>query len=95
MHEGTLVRDLVRKVTSLAQVEGGARVTQVTVKLGRLSHISPSHLREHFEHETLGTIAEGAWLDVEVMPNTDDPMALELILDSIQVVSPELVGPQD
>jgi hydrogenase nickel incorporation protein HypA/HybF len=95
MHEGTLVRSLVRKVTSLALVEGGTRVTRVTVKLGCLSHMSPSHLCEHFDHETLGTIAEGARLDIEVMGNTDDPAALELILDSIQVVTPEPIGPRN
>ena len=37
------------------------------VKLGALVHISGEHFREHFEQAALGTPAEGARLDIDVL----------------------------
>ncbi|HLJ68125.1 MAG TPA: hydrogenase maturation nickel metallochaperone HypA [Chloroflexota bacterium] len=85
MHEGTLVNDLVRKVTAVAQQQNATRVTAVSVKVGDFSHVSAEHLREHFEHASRGTIAQGARFDVEAVSDTEDPNALEIVLDSVEV----------
>ena len=85
MHEGTLINDLVRKVTTVAQQQQAVRVSAVSIKVGDYSHVSAAHLREHFEHASRGTIAEGARLDVQRVSDTDDPNALEVVLDSIEV----------
>ena len=85
MHERSLIRDLIRKIDVVAQAQGARRVTGVAIKLGALSHISPEHLREHFMHGMSGTIADGARLDIEMMTETADPYAQEIILDSIDV----------
>ena len=85
MHEGTLINDLVRKVTAVAAAEHATRVTAVAVKVGDFSHISPDHLREHFVLAARGTIAEGARLDFAPVSDADDPTALEIVLVSIEI----------
>jgi hydrogenase nickel incorporation protein HypA/HybF len=85
MHEASLIRNLIRKITVVAQTQGAGRVAGVRIRLGALSHISPEHFREHFRHGTRGTVAEGARLEIETMTATDDPYAQEVILDSIDV----------
>jgi hydrogenase nickel incorporation protein HypA/HybF len=85
MHEGTLVNDLVCKVTSVARAEHATKVTAIAVKVGDFSHVSADHLREHFALAVHGTIAERARLDVEAVSNADDPDALEIVLDSIEI----------
>ena len=87
MHEFSLVKDLIRKITSLAHERHASRITSVTVKLGALSHISQEHFREHFIHASLGTVAEGAWLHTEVLTDLTDPHAQEILLESIEVVA--------
>lgn len=85
MHEGTLMRDLMRKIESVAKVEGATRVTGVKVALGALSHMSEEHFREHFEASSQGTIAQGARLDVTVRTDTRDPEAQNILLESVDV----------
>lgn len=85
MHEASLMRNLIRKITMVAQAQGAERVTGVRVRLGALSHMSPQHFREHFTHGARGTMAEGARLEIEIMTAADDPLAQKVILDSIEV----------
>jgi hydrogenase nickel incorporation protein HypA/HybF len=85
MHEGTLVRELVAKVNAIAEAEGATSVSAVAVKVGDFSHVSADHLREHFAHEAAGTISEGARLDVEPVGGMDNPLALEIVLESIEI----------
>ena len=75
----------MRQIEEIARTENAEKVTCVRVKLGALSHISPDHFRDHFRNETGGTIAEGAELQIEVQDDIYDPMAQEIILDSIDV----------
>lgn len=86
MHEFFLVKDIIRKITSFAYEQHASRVTGVIVKLGALSHISPDHFREHFIHASLGTVAEGARLNIEVLTDVTDPQSREVLLESIEVV---------
>lgn len=85
MHEFTLLKGLLRKVESIAEENDTDRVIGVKVKLGALAHISPGHFREHFDQAVIGTVAEGARLEVEVLEDESDPHAQEIILDSVEI----------
>lgn len=86
MHEFSLVKDLIRKISSIALEQHASKVTAITVKLGALSHISPDHFREHFIHASRGTVAEGARLHIEILKDMTDPQSQEVLLENIEVV---------
>jgi hydrogenase nickel incorporation protein HypA/HybF len=85
MHEMALLADLLKQVEKIARKEGAKRVTKLHIQLGALSHISPEHLREHFDHESKGTVAEGATLEISQEEDIHDPNAQEIILKSLDV----------
>ena len=85
MHEFTLMADLLKKIERIAKENDSDRVLSVSVKLGALSHISPGHFREHFEHAIEGTVAEGAELEVEQLTDESSPQAGDILLDSVEV----------
>jgi len=85
MHEFSLLKDLLHKINIIAEENNSDKVIGVKVKLGALAHISPSHFREHFDQAVVGTIAEGARLDVIALTDMSDPHAQEIILDSVEV----------
>ncbi len=85
MHEASLIRGLMEKVTSLAVTGGARRVTNVRVWLGAFSHMSAERFREHFERSGAGTIVEVASLEIEESADIDDPNADGLILRSIEI----------
>jgi hydrogenase nickel incorporation protein HypA/HybF len=91
MHEGTLIKDLVKKINELALAEGATRVDGVRVKVGEFSHVSADHLREHFVHESRGTLCEGARVDVDMISGLDNPDSLEIILETIDLDIPDVV----
>ncbi len=84
MHERSLVNDLMRRVEEAA---GTDRVTRVRVRLGKLCHLSVEHLREHFATAAAGSAADGAELVIERGIDIADPLAGDLILQSVDVVS--------
>ncbi|WOJ93138.1 hydrogenase maturation nickel metallochaperone HypA [Congregibacter variabilis] len=88
MHEAGMIRDLLTRITALASEESVTSVTGVRVWLGALSHISPEHFREHFRNETVGSIAEGALLEIESSQDIDHPQAQSILLRSIDVAEP-------
>ncbi len=85
MHEMTLLRGLMKQIERIARDEKAEAVTVVRVQLGALSHISPDHFREHFEHSARGTVAEKARLEVEQLTDIHDPNAQEILLASLDV----------
>lgn len=85
MHEFSLIKDLLQKVTTIALERQTTRVTGIKVKLGPLSHISPDHFREHFIHAARGTIAEDAKLTIEVMTDADASLSQEVLLEYIEI----------
>lgn len=87
MHEFSLMADLLRKIEQLARDANADMVTGVKVKLGAHAHITPEHFRGHFEEATLGTVAEGAWLDVEQSEDQNDPNAQDILLESIDIAA--------
>lgn len=86
MHEHSLIANLIHQIENVAGGEHGApRVVGVRVRLGALTNISADHFREHFVNETVGTIAEGALLDVVRRDDPTDPHAQEIVLESVEV----------
>jgi hydrogenase nickel incorporation protein HypA/HybF len=85
MHEASLMADLIRKITTLADAQQAGKVTGVHLTLGALSHLSTEHLREHFRVAARGTVAEDAWLEIEARTDLTDPLAQDIRLDSIDV----------
>ena len=87
MHEFSLMADLLRKVELLASEANAKKVTRVRVKLGALAHMTPDHLRGHFEDAVVGTAAEGATLDIVQTDDRSDPHAQDILLESIDVAA--------
>ncbi len=85
MHEQALMRDVVARVEAVARDEGASRVTAVRVRLGALSHFTPEHFREHFEDAARGTVAEGAAVDAELSGDLADPLAANVLVESVEV----------
>ena len=85
MHEASLMADLIRTITALAAHEHAEKVTRVQVTLGALSHISPEHFHLHFTQAAVGTIVEGAWLDIQERTDVTEPHAQDVQLTSIEV----------
>lgn len=85
MHEQSLMKDLIRKAGEVVSREGGTRATRVGIRLGALSHMSPEHLREHFDRAAAGTTLEGAELDVEMVEDITDPEAQSIVLTSVDI----------
>ena len=85
MHEQHLTEDLVRKLQSLAQEEGGRRVTRIRVRLGALSHFTPEHFREHFEAAAAGTLAEGADIQAQLSDDLGSPDAQGVLLETVEL----------
>lgn len=85
MHEASLMADLIHKITTLADAQQADKVTGIHLTLGALSHLSPEHLREHFQHAARGTVAEDARLEIEAHTDITDPLAQDIRLDSIDV----------
>ncbi|MDJ0836181.1 MAG: hydrogenase maturation nickel metallochaperone HypA [Acidobacteriota bacterium] len=91
MHEMTLLRDIFRKIGEVAETNGAERVVAVTLELGAMAHISADHLREHFTHESVGGVAEGARLTIIENPDPNDPNAQEIILRDIEITEEKVV----
>jgi hydrogenase nickel incorporation protein HypA/HybF len=85
MHEASLMKDLMRKIEGVAREQNASQVLGICVRLGALSHLSADHFREHFEVASLGTVAEGARLNIEVLTDMNDPHAQEILLESVEI----------
>ena len=85
MHEHSLMKDLMNAIERIGREQNARKVLGVRIRLGALSHISPDHLSEHFVQAAAGTMAEGARLDIIEIPDTSDPNALEIILESVEI----------
>jgi hydrogenase nickel incorporation protein HypA/HybF len=79
------MRDLLRRIEAEAPAGGGARVTRIRVRLGALSHFTPVRFREHFEHASRGTLAEGADVEAELRTDPTEPEAQGVVLESIDL----------
>jgi hydrogenase nickel incorporation protein HypA/HybF len=64
MHERSLVKALLDQAAEVARLEESDRVTGICVRVGPLSGVEPLLLASAFADLSLGTIAEGAMLNV-------------------------------
>ena len=85
MHEMSLMRDLMRKISEVASRENARRVVSVNVWLGALSHMSPAHFQEHFDEVAAGTLAEGARLQIETSEDIHDPQAQSILFRGLEI----------
>lgn len=65
MHELSITRNIVAIVSERAN---GAKVTQVTLEVGKLSAVIPDAIRFCFDVVIRGTVLEGAQLEVIEVP---------------------------
>lgn len=86
MHELSLVSSLLTRAEAAAISEGATRVTGLSVRLGALSHLSPNHLREHLAQASVGSMLEGAHVEVTIDMDTSSPTAQDIELLSVTVV---------
>ena len=66
MHESVLARSLLSAALDSATREGASRVTRVAAWVAETETLSPEGLAMHFAAVALGTLAEGAVLDLDV-----------------------------
>lgn len=85
MHEHSLMNDLFKKITQIAQSENVTNVSAIHVKIGALAHISPDHFREHFDEMRKGTVAESAEVIITTDDNIHDPHAQDITLISVDI----------
>jgi Zn finger protein HypA/HybF involved in hydrogenase expression len=69
MHELAAAQDVVRAALAAAEAEGARRIVAIALKIGSL--YGADQMRELIAIEAKGTIAEGARLDVEPVPDPD------------------------
>ena len=68
MHELSIIAGLFETLGEQARENRAARITGVTLKLGRLSGVVPELLESAFDIYKKGTIAEAAKLTIDVIP---------------------------
>jgi hydrogenase nickel incorporation protein HypA/HybF len=85
MHEASLLANLMRRAEEVAQAEGAHRVVGMSVWLGALSHLSAEHFTEHFNRASVGTMAEGASLELTVSEDPNHPDAQSILLEKLEV----------
>lgn len=68
MHEMALAESVIEIVERTARKAGAARIGLVRLEVGALSHVEPRALRFAFEAVSVGSLAEGAALEIERPP---------------------------
>jgi hydrogenase nickel incorporation protein HypA/HybF len=68
MHELSLVNSLLEIVGDYARREGFSKATCLRLAMGSMSCVDRQSLQFAFEVQAKGTMAEGARLDIEVLP---------------------------
>ena len=68
MHELSLVESILQIVDEYATKDGFSRVTSLRLTCGKLSSVVPQALSFAFEVQSKGTRAEGAALELEILP---------------------------
>ncbi len=85
MHEHSLIKNLIKKIETIAYENDAKTVKSFKIKLGALSHTTPEHFKEHFYELSNGSIAEKAEIEFIVSKDLDDPLAQEIVLESVEV----------
>ncbi len=68
MHELSIAQALIGQLEKVAAGEGADAVTRAVISVGGLSGVDPEALRMAFPVAAEETLAEGAELDIELVP---------------------------
>jgi hydrogenase nickel incorporation protein HypA/HybF len=68
MHEAGLMQEALDLATAAAQRAGASRVHRLALRVGTLSGVVPEALQAAFAALAPGSAAEGAQLDIELIP---------------------------
>jgi hydrogenase nickel incorporation protein HypA/HybF len=68
MHEVSIMTEALRMAVDAAKSAGASRVLKLRLRIGRLSGVVPESLQFAFDVVCLGTMAEGASLEIEAVP---------------------------
>lgn len=83
MHESKLVGDILSEIERVAQANNASAVEVVRIEIGALSHVTPDGFTGHFAVASLGTVAQGAVVDITKSEDQSAPDALDVRLVSI------------
>ena len=68
MHEFAFALDIFKVAEATARKYNAKKITEVLLEIGELTLIVPDLLRRSFEMATAGSIAEGAYLNIQIVP---------------------------
>ena len=68
MHELSIASSLLEKVLEERERHGGGRITEINLRVGKLSHIMPEPLEFAFQILAKDTAAEKARINIERVP---------------------------
>jgi len=68
MHEFAFAYDIFKVAEETAKKYNAKKITEVYLEIGQLTLIVPRLLKESFKMATKDSIAEGAKLNIEIMP---------------------------
>jgi hydrogenase nickel incorporation protein HypA/HybF len=72
MHEVSLIESVVALVEDERRKQDFSRVNMIRLRVGALGHAEPDALRFCFDAVTRGTIADGARLEIEMVPGAGE-----------------------
>ncbi|HEU4343975.1 MAG TPA: hydrogenase maturation nickel metallochaperone HypA [Candidatus Binatia bacterium] len=85
MHEWRLAHSLVTDITRAAALHDAIKILTVKIRVGPLAGISADHLREQFRVAALGSIAEGASLEIVISDGLNGDEATRVVIESLEV----------
>jgi len=79
-----VIRDVIRRLETVAREQGGSRVTRIRVRIRPSSGLSPEDFRTRFARSARATLAEGA--EVQVQTDGDaDAGTEEVFLETVEI----------
>ncbi len=94
MHEIGIAQGVMKIIEAETAKHGMSKVTRVHVRIGQLSNLVPDALSFAFETMTPGTVAEGAELEIEVVPAKGrcEKCDIEFDIDALMFYCPRCEG---
>jgi hydrogenase nickel incorporation protein HypA/HybF len=68
MHEVSIIEQTLEIAVSQAQQQGATKIHRLKMRIGKMSSVVPEALEFAFDVVTKGTMAEGAILEIELVP---------------------------
>ncbi len=90
MHELGIAQEMLKVALEYAAKNGAKRIAAFNIEISAAADESEDSLRFHFEHLTLGTVAEGARIEMTRVPALAKCLDCgnEFALESVVVVCP-------